>query len=129
VTFYRDKFGDILLFLCSNVSSVGVTGVQTIGKNHTSQVMGHGLRGSGVSSLMGHMGHGSHMGHSCDPLSALGRMGFNAGRKNRDPDCKFPPNVQPGSSFGALILYFRIQPQHRKFHKSNPGSGSNPGSR
>jgi len=83
--------------------SVGVTGVQTIGKNHTSQVMGHGSRGSWVSSLMGHMGHGSHIGHSCDPLSALGRMGFNPCWKNRDPDCKFPSKVQPASSFGGRL--------------------------
>ena len=49
-----------------------------------------------------------------------GLPGFNPDLKNRDPDCKFAPKVQPGSSFGALILCLRMRPRHQKFHKSNP---------
>ena len=47
-----------------------------------------------------------------------GSPGFDRDWKNRDPRCKFPPKVQPGSSFCAL--YIRIRPWHHKLHKLNP---------
>ena len=33
----------------------------------------------------------------------------------------FPPKLQPGSSFGALIFDLRIRSRHQTFHKSNAG--------
>jgi len=53
----------------------------------------------------------------CDDVHDVTRVWFRAGVaagfyrdwKHRDPGCKFPPKVQPGSSFGALIFYRRIR--------------------
>ena len=61
---YCDKFADIhatelLIIVCSvsvtssNMSVVGATGEQMIGDDHNSWVIGHGSRGSWVSSLPG----------------------------------------------------------------------------
>ena len=49
----------------------------------------------------------------------LGSLGFNPDWKNPNTGCKFPPKVQMGRSFGALIFYLRIRPQHQKFHRFN----------
>jgi len=49
--------------------------------------------------------------HARAPLSGLdlmlGSLRFNRDWKNRGPGYKFPPKVQPGSSFGAFIFYLR----------------------
>jgi len=51
--------------MCSYLSAVDATGMQTIGNNHGSWVTGRGSRGSWISSLMGQMGHGSHNVKHC----------------------------------------------------------------
>jgi len=48
---------------------------------------------------------------------------LNSDWKNRDLCCKFPPKVQPGSSFDALMFYLRIRPLAPEIQQTEPCTG------